>query len=179
MTHQPLTERAPLLWCSATCVSRPGPLTCGRSAQVPVSPSFKASTCGGQGCRGICWLGPQCVEELGLGAEVCDLKPAGSGVPGSPQPLLTQHPSQCLSLPGGEPFRPAHPPTQPALTPSLCSTVFAKNFRVAAAMKTSVLLSWEVPDSYKSAVPFKVGDGHGQPSPHAGLLLPCPMAMRL
>lgn len=25
-------------------------------------------------------------------------------------------------------------------------------------MKTSVLLSWEVPDSYKSAVPFKVGE---------------------
>ncbi|XP_074190680.1 receptor-type tyrosine-protein phosphatase F isoform X14 [Rhinolophus sinicus] len=34
--------------------------------------------------------------------------------------------------------------------------VFAKNFRVAAAMKTSVLLSWEVPDSYKSPVPFKI-----------------------
>nr|KAF6507491.1 protein tyrosine phosphatase receptor type F [Rousettus aegyptiacus] len=34
--------------------------------------------------------------------------------------------------------------------------VFAKNFRVAAAMKTSVLLSWEVPDSYKSAIPFKI-----------------------
>uniref|UniRef100_A0A7N5JEH5 Receptor-type tyrosine-protein phosphatase F n=1 Tax=Ailuropoda melanoleuca TaxID=9646 RepID=A0A7N5JEH5_AILME len=34
--------------------------------------------------------------------------------------------------------------------------VFAKNFRVVAAMKTSVLLSWEVPDSYKSAVPFKI-----------------------
>ncbi|XP_050162415.1 receptor-type tyrosine-protein phosphatase F isoform X10 [Myiozetetes cayanensis] len=34
--------------------------------------------------------------------------------------------------------------------------VFAKNFRVNAVMKTSVLLSWEVPDSYKSAVPFKI-----------------------
>ncbi|XP_019357004.1 PREDICTED: receptor-type tyrosine-protein phosphatase F isoform X7 [Gavialis gangeticus] len=34
--------------------------------------------------------------------------------------------------------------------------VFAKNFRVNAAMKTSVLLSWEVPDSYKSSVPFKI-----------------------
>ncbi|XP_070324402.1 receptor-type tyrosine-protein phosphatase F isoform X9 [Odocoileus virginianus] len=34
--------------------------------------------------------------------------------------------------------------------------VFAKNFRVEAAMKTSVLLSWEVPDSYKSAVPFRI-----------------------
>ncbi|KAJ6659452.1 hypothetical protein lerEdw1_018686 [Lerista edwardsae] len=34
--------------------------------------------------------------------------------------------------------------------------VFAKNFRVSAVMKTSVLLSWEVPDSYKSVVPFKI-----------------------
>ncbi|XP_075688767.1 receptor-type tyrosine-protein phosphatase F isoform X11 [Rhinoderma darwinii] len=34
--------------------------------------------------------------------------------------------------------------------------VFAKNFRVNAVMKTSVLLSWEVPDSYKSAVLFKI-----------------------
>ncbi|XP_069498514.1 receptor-type tyrosine-protein phosphatase F isoform X3 [Ambystoma mexicanum] len=34
--------------------------------------------------------------------------------------------------------------------------VFAKNFRVNAVMKTSVLLSWEVPDSYKSDVPFKI-----------------------
>ncbi|XP_041445140.1 protein tyrosine phosphatase receptor type F L homeolog isoform X17 [Xenopus laevis] len=34
--------------------------------------------------------------------------------------------------------------------------VFAKNFRVNAVMKTSVLLSWELPDSYKSAVPFKI-----------------------
>ncbi|XP_030349727.1 receptor-type tyrosine-protein phosphatase F isoform X13 [Strigops habroptila] len=34
--------------------------------------------------------------------------------------------------------------------------VFAKNFRVNAVMKTSVLLSWEVPESYKSAVPFKI-----------------------
>uniref|UniRef100_A0A674JQZ3 Receptor-type tyrosine-protein phosphatase F n=1 Tax=Terrapene triunguis TaxID=2587831 RepID=A0A674JQZ3_9SAUR len=36
------------------------------------------------------------------------------------------------------------------------SPMFAKNFRVSAVMKTSVLLSWEVPDSYKSAVPFKI-----------------------
>ncbi|XP_043941363.1 receptor-type tyrosine-protein phosphatase F isoform X4 [Protopterus annectens] len=34
--------------------------------------------------------------------------------------------------------------------------VFAKNFRVSAVMKTSVLLNWEVPDSYKSSVPFKI-----------------------
>lgn len=48
-------------------------------------------------------------------------------------------------------------PASHSSLPPRASTVFAKNFRVAAAMKTSVLLSWEVPDSYKSAVPFKVG----------------------
>lgn len=41
-------------------------------------------------------------------------------------------------------------------------------------MKTSVLLSWEVPDSYKSAIPFKVGEGHGQPSPYSGII-PVPL----
>uniref|UniRef100_A0A4W3GW66 Receptor-type tyrosine-protein phosphatase F n=1 Tax=Callorhinchus milii TaxID=7868 RepID=A0A4W3GW66_CALMI len=34
--------------------------------------------------------------------------------------------------------------------------VFAKNFRVKAVMKTSVLLSWEVPETYKPGVPFKI-----------------------
>ncbi|XP_077190195.1 receptor-type tyrosine-protein phosphatase F isoform X7 [Paroedura picta] len=34
--------------------------------------------------------------------------------------------------------------------------VFAKNFRVSAVMKTSVLLSWEVPESYKSPVLFQI-----------------------
>eukprot|EP00061_Rhincodon_typus_P015380 g43017.t1 len=33
--------------------------------------------------------------------------------------------------------------------------VFAKNFRVKAVMKTSVLLSWEVPETYKPGVSFK------------------------
>eukprot|EP00079_Xenopus_tropicalis_P035264 XP_017949035.1 PREDICTED: receptor-type tyrosine-protein phosphatase F isoform X7 [Xenopus tropicalis] len=39
---------------------------------------------------------------------------------------------------------------------STTGAVFAKNFRVNAVTKTSVLLSWELPDSYKSAVPFKI-----------------------
>ncbi|XP_038649931.1 receptor-type tyrosine-protein phosphatase F-like isoform X22 [Scyliorhinus canicula] len=34
--------------------------------------------------------------------------------------------------------------------------VFAKNFRVKAVMKTSVLLSWEVPETYKPGVSFKI-----------------------
>ncbi|XP_062853368.1 protein tyrosine phosphatase receptor type Fa isoform X3 [Trichomycterus rosablanca] len=33
---------------------------------------------------------------------------------------------------------------------------FAKNFGVKAATKTSVLLTWEVPDTYKPQVPFKI-----------------------
>nr|XP_056722658.1 receptor-type tyrosine-protein phosphatase delta isoform X11 [Euleptes europaea] len=34
--------------------------------------------------------------------------------------------------------------------------VFAKNFHVKAVMKTSVLLSWEIPENYNSAMPFKM-----------------------
>ncbi|XP_060988753.1 receptor-type tyrosine-protein phosphatase delta isoform X11 [Dama dama] len=43
--------------------------------------------------------------------------------------------------------------------PKLVSTtgaVFAKNFHVKAVMKTSVLLSWEIPENYNSAMPFKI-----------------------
>ncbi|XP_026527075.1 receptor-type tyrosine-protein phosphatase delta [Notechis scutatus] len=34
--------------------------------------------------------------------------------------------------------------------------VFAKNFHVKAVMKTSVLLSWDIPENYNSALPFKI-----------------------
>ncbi|XP_034629501.1 receptor-type tyrosine-protein phosphatase delta isoform X35 [Trachemys scripta elegans] len=34
--------------------------------------------------------------------------------------------------------------------------VFAKNFHVKTVMKTSVLLSWEIPENYNSAMPFKI-----------------------
>uniref|UniRef100_A0A8C5R1R5 Receptor-type tyrosine-protein phosphatase F n=1 Tax=Leptobrachium leishanense TaxID=445787 RepID=A0A8C5R1R5_9ANUR len=51
-------------------------------------------------------------------------------------------------------FGPLSPSIQSRTMP--VDQVFAKNFRVNAVMKTSVLLSWEVPDSYKSAVPFKI-----------------------
>uniref|UniRef100_A0A8D0EYI9 Receptor-type tyrosine-protein phosphatase F n=1 Tax=Strix occidentalis caurina TaxID=311401 RepID=A0A8D0EYI9_STROC len=44
----------------------------------------------------------------------------------------------------------------PMIEARTAQSMFAKNFRVNAVMKTSVLLSWEVPDSYKSAVPFKI-----------------------
>ncbi|KAM6468298.1 receptor-type tyrosine-protein phosphatase delta isoform 27-T30 [Liasis olivaceus] len=36
------------------------------------------------------------------------------------------------------------------------STVFAKNFHVKAVMKTSVLLCWDIPENYNSALPFKI-----------------------
>ncbi|XP_073524826.1 receptor-type tyrosine-protein phosphatase delta isoform X33 [Phyllobates terribilis] len=35
-------------------------------------------------------------------------------------------------------------------------SMFAKNFHVKAVMKTSVLLSWEIPENYNSALPFKI-----------------------
>lgn len=34
--------------------------------------------------------------------------------------------------------------------------MFTKNFGVKAVTKTSVLLTWEVPETYKSQVPLKV-----------------------
>ncbi|XP_056613854.1 receptor-type tyrosine-protein phosphatase S-like isoform X15 [Triplophysa dalaica] len=40
--------------------------------------------------------------------------------------------------------------------------VFAKNFHVMAAMKTSVLLTWEIPDNYNPAQPFTILYDNGQ-----------------
>ncbi|XP_013859804.1 receptor-type tyrosine-protein phosphatase delta isoform X29 [Austrofundulus limnaeus] len=40
--------------------------------------------------------------------------------------------------------------------------VFAKNFHVKAAMKTSVLLMWEIPESYNPAQPFTILYDNGQ-----------------
>lgn len=34
--------------------------------------------------------------------------------------------------------------------------MFTKNFGVKTVMETSVLLTWEVPETYKSQVPLKV-----------------------
>ncbi|KAM6468294.1 receptor-type tyrosine-protein phosphatase delta isoform 23-T26 [Liasis olivaceus] len=35
-------------------------------------------------------------------------------------------------------------------------SMFAKNFHVKAVMKTSVLLCWDIPENYNSALPFKI-----------------------
>ncbi|TRY94561.1 hypothetical protein DNTS_024378 [Danionella cerebrum] len=40
--------------------------------------------------------------------------------------------------------------------------VFAKSFHVRAAMKTSVLLTWEIPENYNPAQPFMILYGNGQ-----------------
>ncbi|XP_036813941.1 receptor-type tyrosine-protein phosphatase delta isoform X22 [Oncorhynchus mykiss] len=40
--------------------------------------------------------------------------------------------------------------------------VFAKNFHVKAAMKTAVLLTWEIPDNYNAAQPFTILYDDGQ-----------------
>lgn len=45
-------------------------------------------------------------------------------------------------------------PKSPA--PPFLLAVFAKNFHVKAAMKSSVLLTWEIPDTYNPAQPFTV-----------------------
>lgn len=86
------------------------PLTSGHSDLVPVSASFDPSTLGDpdRGCCGSCQLGVHCVELPGLGAELCDLKPAGSGVPGFLQLFLTLRFNECLFLAGNlsGPFTP-------------------------------------------------------------------------
>ncbi|XP_063326138.1 receptor-type tyrosine-protein phosphatase delta-like isoform X16 [Pelmatolapia mariae] len=41
-------------------------------------------------------------------------------------------------------------------------TLFAKNFHVKAAMKSSVLLTWEIPDTYNPAQPFTILYDNGQ-----------------
>lgn len=43
--------------------------------------------------------------------------------------------------------------------PHFLLAVFAKNFHVKAAMKSSVLLTWEIPDTYNPAQPFTVSTG--------------------
>ncbi|MEQ2288170.1 hypothetical protein AMECASPLE_020070 [Ameca splendens] len=40
------------------------------------------------------------------------------------------------------------------------SSVFIKNFGVKAVMKTSVLLTWEVPEAYKSEIQLKILYNH-------------------
>ncbi|XP_058857301.1 receptor-type tyrosine-protein phosphatase S isoform X12 [Acipenser ruthenus] len=47
-------------------------------------------------------------------------------------------------------------------TQPLDQAVFAKNFHVKAAMKTSVLLTWEIPESYNPAQPFTILYDNGQ-----------------
>ncbi|XP_071262641.1 receptor-type tyrosine-protein phosphatase F-like isoform X8 [Salvelinus alpinus] len=50
-------------------------------------------------------------------------------------------------------------PISPSIQSRTMSTAmpeFTKNFGVKAVMKTSVLLTWEVPETYKSQVPFKI-----------------------
>ncbi|XP_050970887.1 receptor-type tyrosine-protein phosphatase S isoform X19 [Labeo rohita] len=47
-------------------------------------------------------------------------------------------------------------------TQPINQAVFAKNFHVRAAMKTSVLLTWEIPENYNPAQPFTILYDNGQ-----------------
>uniref|UniRef100_A0A8C9ZKU9 Receptor-type tyrosine-protein phosphatase F n=1 Tax=Sander lucioperca TaxID=283035 RepID=A0A8C9ZKU9_SANLU len=62
---------------------------------------------------------------------------------------------QAFTSKGGGPISPSiQSRTMSTSMPDLPS-VFTKNFGVKAVMKTSVLLTWEVPETYKSQVPLK------------------------
>ncbi|XP_067368622.1 protein tyrosine phosphatase receptor type Fa isoform X21 [Channa argus] len=59
---------------------------------------------------------------------------------------------QAFTNKGGGPIS----PSIQSRTMSTTMPVFTKNFGVKAVMKTSVLLTWEVPETYKSQVPLKI-----------------------
>ncbi|KAM9357594.1 protein tyrosine phosphatase receptor type Fa [Symphorus nematophorus] len=59
---------------------------------------------------------------------------------------------QAFTSKGGGPLS----PSIQSRTMSTSMPVFTKNFAVKAVMKTSVLLTWEVPETYKSQVPLKI-----------------------
>ncbi|XP_058493860.1 protein tyrosine phosphatase receptor type Fa isoform X5 [Solea solea] len=59
---------------------------------------------------------------------------------------------QAFTSKGGGPIS----PSIQSRTMSMSMPVFTKNFGVTAVTKTSVLLTWEVPESYKSQVPLKI-----------------------
>ncbi|MGH0157478.1 UNVERIFIED_CONTAM: hypothetical protein FKN15_033929 [Acipenser sinensis] len=52
--------------------------------------------------------------------------------------------------------------SKPKLVSTTGAAVFAKNFHVKAAMKTSVLLTWEIPENYNPAQPFTILYDNGQ-----------------
>ncbi|XP_069007105.1 protein tyrosine phosphatase receptor type Fa isoform X2 [Embiotoca jacksoni] len=59
---------------------------------------------------------------------------------------------QAFTSKGGGPIS----PSIQSRTMSTSMPAFTKNFGVKAVMKTSVLLTWEVPETYKSQVPLKI-----------------------
>ncbi|XP_030631212.1 receptor-type tyrosine-protein phosphatase F [Chanos chanos] len=59
--------------------------------------------------------------------------------------------AQAFTSKGGGPLSPSIQSRTMPLPPD-----FATNFSVKAVMKTSVLLTWEVPENFKSQVPFKI-----------------------
>uniref|UniRef100_A0A4W6C3C1 Receptor-type tyrosine-protein phosphatase F n=1 Tax=Lates calcarifer TaxID=8187 RepID=A0A4W6C3C1_LATCA len=67
---------------------------------------------------------------------------------------------QAFTSKGGGPISPSiQSRTMSTSMPDL-PPVFTKNFGVKAVTKTSVLLTWEVPETYKSQVPLKVRSVH-------------------
>ncbi|XP_044056647.1 protein tyrosine phosphatase receptor type Fa isoform X5 [Siniperca chuatsi] len=63
---------------------------------------------------------------------------------------------QAFTNKGGGPISPSIQSRTMSTSMSDLPSVFTKNFGVKAVMKTSVLLTWEVPETYKSQVPLKI-----------------------
>nr|XP_020476570.1 receptor-type tyrosine-protein phosphatase F isoform X1 [Monopterus albus]XP_020476571.1 receptor-type tyrosine-protein phosphatase F isoform X1 [Monopterus albus] len=63
---------------------------------------------------------------------------------------------QAFTSKGGGPISPSIQSRTMSTSMPVLPSVFTKNFGVKAVMKTSVLLTWEVPETYKSQVPLKI-----------------------
>ncbi|KAG9342521.1 hypothetical protein JZ751_016525 [Albula glossodonta] len=122
----------------------------------------------------ISWLPPALAEQNGnIVKYALQYKEVTS--PGSPSELLIIAPESTVTLDGLRPDTaydvkmcaftskgsgPYSPSVQFRTQP--LDQVFAKNFRVKAAMKTSVLLTWETRENYNPAQPFTILYDNGQ-----------------
>ncbi|KAJ8411105.1 hypothetical protein AAFF_G00181400 [Aldrovandia affinis] len=123
----------------------------------------------------ISWNPPELAERNGNIVKYA-LQYKDTNSPRSPSELLITAPESTVTLDGLKPdtdydvkmcafTSKGSGPYSPSVqfrTQPLDQAVFAKNFRVKAAMKTSVLLTWETRENYNPAQPFTILYDNGQ-----------------
>ncbi|KAJ8271362.1 hypothetical protein COCON_G00102210 [Conger conger] len=123
----------------------------------------------------VSWEPPALSERNGAIVKYA-LQYEDADAPGGPSELLISSPESSATLHSLKPDTAYHVkmcaftskgpgPYSPAVrfrTQPLDQAVFAKNFRVKAAMKTSVLLTWETRENYNPSQPFTILYDNGQ-----------------